>query len=78
MKGNKIFDANMHEFVDPFKAGIIEPAKVARVAIGNALSVASLLFNVGGIVCVPRDSQLENQLAMSKQAFQDMMASGAQ
>lgn len=78
MVGKKIFDANMHEFVDPFKAGIIEPAKVARVAIGNALSVASLLFNVGGIVCVPRDSQLENQLAMSKQAFNDMMASGAQ
>jgi chaperonin GroEL len=78
MTSNKIFDANMHEFVDPFKAGIIEPAKVARVSIGNALSVASLLFNVGGIVCVPRDSQLENQLAMSKQAFNDMMAGAGQ
>lgn len=69
----KVFDANAHKYVDPFKAGIIEPAKVARVAIGNALSVASLLITCGGIVCVPRDSQLENQLAMSKQAFQDMM-----
>ena len=71
----KVFDANNHEIVDPFEAGIIEPAKVARVAIGNALSVASLLITCGGIVCVPRDSQLENQLAMSKQAFRDMMSS---
>lgn len=70
----KVFDANEHRFVEPYSAGIIEPAKVARVAIGNALSVASLLITCGGIVCVPRDSQLENQLAMSKQAFQEMMS----
>lgn len=74
----KVFDANKHEVVDPFEAGIIEPAKVARVAIGNALSVASLLITCGGIVCVPRDSQLENQLAMSKQAFRDMMSTAGE
>jgi chaperonin GroEL len=74
----KVFDANNHTVVDPFDAGIIEPAKVARVAIGNALSVASLLITCGGIVCVPRDSQLENQLAMSKQAFKDMMSTSGQ
>ncbi len=76
MDGKKIFDANMHEWVDPYKRGIIEPAKVARVAIGNALSVASLLFNIGGIVCTPSNSELEAQLAMSKQAFNDMMSAG--
>ena len=76
LKEGQVFDANMHEYVDPFEAGIIEPAKVARVALANALSVASLLITLGGIVCVPRDSQLENQLDMSKQAFQDMMAAG--
>lgn len=72
----KVFDAKDHKVVDPFKAGIIEPAKVCRVAIGNALSVASLLITLGGIVVVPRDSTLENQLAMSKQAFTDMMQGG--
>jgi len=70
---NKIFDADTHEVVDPHKAGIIEPAKVARVSIANALSVAALLTTLGGIVCVPRDAGLENQLALSKQAFKDMM-----
>jgi len=78
LKKGKVFDANAHKYVEPYEAGIIEPAKVARVAIGNALSVASLLITCGGIVCTPRDSQLENQLAMSKQAFSDMMNAGPQ
>jgi chaperonin GroEL len=69
-----IFDANLHKIVDPMESGIIEPAKVCRVSLGNALSVASLLITLGGIVVVPRDSGLENQLALSKQAFKDMMS----
>lgn len=76
LKDGQVFDANMHEFVDPFEAGIIEPAKVARVAIGNALSVASLLITLGGIVCARRDSNLENQLELSKQTFKEMMNAG--
>jgi chaperonin GroEL (HSP60 family) len=68
-----IFDANAHRLVDPEAAGIIEPAKVCRVSLGNALSVASLLITLGGIVVVPRDFGLESQLALSKQAFRDMM-----
>lgn len=70
----KVFDANLHTIVDPISSGIIEPAKVCRVAIGNALSVASLLVTLGGLVVVPRDVNLENQLALSKQAFRDMMS----
>ncbi len=68
-----IFDANAHKVVDPEVAGIIEPAKVCRVSIGNALSVASLLISLGGIVVVPRDFGLESQLALSKDAFKQMM-----
>jgi chaperonin GroEL len=71
-----IFDAKEHKIVEPLAAGIIEPAKVVRVSIGNALSVASLLITLGGIVVTPRDSQLENQLALSKQAFHDMLSGG--
>jgi chaperonin GroEL len=70
----KVFDANQHLIVNALDAGIIEPAKVCRVSVGNALSVASLLVTLGGIVVVPRDSNLENQLALSKQAFKDMMS----
>ena len=69
-----IFDANTHKIVQPDVAGIIEPAKVCRVSIGNALSVASILSTLGGLVVSPRDAALENQLALSKSAFRDMMS----
>lgn len=43
-KINYGFDASTGEFVDMIKAGIIDPAKVERVALENATSVASLLL----------------------------------
>ena len=73
---SQIFDANTHKLVQPEAAGIIEPAKVCRVSIGNALSVASILSTLGGLVVSPRDAGLENQLALSKSAFRDMMSEG--
>ena len=73
-----VFDANEHVLTDPFIAGIIEPAKVCRVAISNALSIASLLICLGGVITVPRSQELENQLEMSKQAFKDMMETANQ
>jgi chaperonin GroEL len=38
------YDAAKGEYVDMFEAGIIDPAKVARVALQNAASVAGLLL----------------------------------
>ena len=69
-----IFDANTHKVVQPEAAGIIEPAKVCRVSIGNALSVASILSTLGGLVVAPRDAGLEQQLALSKSTFREMMS----
>ncbi|RLA74820.1 MAG: chaperonin GroEL [Epsilonproteobacteria bacterium] len=43
-EANKGFDASTGEYVDMFKAGIVDPVKVARVAVQNAVSVASLLL----------------------------------
>lgn len=70
-----VFDANQHTIVSAIETGIIEPAKVCRVTIGNALSVAGLLTTLGGIVVTPRNSDLEQQLELSKSAFKDMMSS---
>jgi chaperonin GroEL len=42
--GNYGFDAARKEFVDLVKAGIIDPTKVVRVALENAVSAASLLL----------------------------------
>lgn len=68
-----IFDAENHTTADAFEAGVIEPTKVHRIAISNALSVASLLATIGGVVVAPRDYNLESQLEISKSAFKDMM-----
>jgi chaperonin GroEL len=42
--GNIGFDAARKTYVDLFEAGIVDPAKVVRVALENAVSVASVLL----------------------------------
>lgn len=42
--GTTGFDASSGEYVDMFKAGIIDPLKVTRVALQNAVSISSLLL----------------------------------
>jgi len=43
-EGNFGFDAARKEYVDLVEAGIIDPAKVVRIALENAVSVASVLL----------------------------------
>jgi chaperonin GroEL len=43
-KGNLGFDAARKEYVDLVEAGIIDPTKVVRIALENAVSVSSLLL----------------------------------
>ena len=43
-KENYGFNAATGEYVDMFEAGIVDPVKVSRIALQNAVSVASLLL----------------------------------
>jgi chaperonin GroEL len=43
-QGNFGFDAARKEYVDLVEAGIVDPAKVVRIALENAVSVASMLL----------------------------------
>jgi chaperonin GroEL len=43
-QGNFGFDAARKEYVDLVEAGIVDPAKVVRIALENAVSVASVLL----------------------------------
>ena len=47
---NTGFNAVTGEYVDMFEAGIVDPAKVERVAMQNAVSVASLLLTTEATV----------------------------
>ncbi len=49
-KENIGFDANTMEWVDMFKAGVIDPAKVVRSEIQNAASVAAMLLTTETII----------------------------
>ncbi len=45
------FNAATGEYVDMFEAGIIDPLKVERVALTNAVSVSSLLLTTEAAIC---------------------------
>ena len=48
------FDALTNEYVDMFKAGIVDPAKVTRSVLENAVSVASMLLTTeAAVVDIP-------------------------
>ncbi|WP_150303431.1 chaperonin GroEL [Pseudomonas saliphila] len=42
--GNVGFDASVNSYVDMYDAGIIDPTKVVRIALENAVSIASILL----------------------------------
>jgi chaperonin GroEL len=50
------YDAESMEYVDMLQAGIIDPAKVERVALQNAASIASLLLTTEALITdIPED-----------------------
>ncbi len=65
-KGKSIgFDTLAREYVDMFKAGIIDPAKVVRTALQNAASIAGLLLTTDSMVTDMKDEKQPVQGSMS-------------
>ena len=66
-KGNYGFDAARKQYVDLVEAGIIDPTKVVRVALENAVSVASVLLlseaTMTEIEEAPKGAQPDRELA---------------
>jgi chaperonin GroEL len=50
LSDNHGLDASTGEYVDLFKAGVVDPAKVTRSAVQNAVSIASLLLTTETLV----------------------------
>ncbi len=60
-KGETIgYDALTGQYVDMFKAGIIDPAKVARTALQNAASVAGLMLTTNVVIAELKEDKKEN------------------
>ena len=61
---NDGFDASNGQYVDMFEAGIIDPLKVERIALQNAVSVASLLLTTEASVSdIPEKNATQAPLA---------------
>jgi chaperonin GroEL len=58
---NTGYNANTGEFVDMFKAGIIDPAKVSRTALETAASVAGLMLTTNVLITDLKDKD-EDQI----------------
>ena len=65
--GNFGFDAARNEYVDLMEAGIIDPTKVVRIALENAVSVASvLLLTEATLTEVPEKKESERAAGMGQ------------
>jgi len=58
------FDALRGEYVDMFKAGIIDPAKVTRSALQNAASIAGMLLTTEVLVVEKPEEKKESTPSM--------------
>ena len=58
-KGDYGYDARNDQYVKMFEAGIIDPAKVARVAVENAASIAGMILTTeAAITEVPEEEKM--------------------
>ena len=65
------FDALTGKYVDMFKAGIIDPVKVERIALQNAISVSSLLLTTEATI-----SDVKEEKGAAAPAMPDMGGMG--
>lgn len=54
-KDGCVYDARDKKIKNAFEAGIIDPVKVTRTALENAVSIASLLSTAGGAIIYQKD-----------------------
>ena len=54
---NEGFNARTGEYQDLVKAGVVDPAKVTRVALQNAASVAGLMLTVEAMITDLKDEE---------------------
>lgn len=51
------FDAYTEEFTDMIEAGIVDPAKVVRIALENAASIAAMILTTESLVAdIPEET----------------------
>jgi chaperonin GroEL len=62
-KGSTGFNANTGEYVDMFKAGIVDPTKVTRSALQNAASIAALMLTTEAMITNIKEDEAKGSRA---------------
>lgn len=68
-KNNIGFDAASGNYVDLFESGIVDPAKVVRIALENAVSVAGTLLLAEATLTEVREARKETAPAAEEQGY---------
>lgn len=64
-----VYDFLEWKHVDPYVAGVLDSTPAVLEAIRNSISIASQHGTLGGLVVIPRDSELERAEARSTASF---------
>lgn len=67
---DQVYDVENGIMGNPKKLGIFDATLAVEQALNNAVSISSVMGTLGGIVCQPRDNQLELQDARDEMGFQ--------
>ena len=67
------FNAATGKYVDMFQAGIIDPVKVTRIALQNAVSVSSMLLTTEAVIYEVKEESDEKMPAMPNMGMGGMM-----
>lgn len=69
----KVYDVNDHVYGTAKELGIFDAALAVEQALKNAVSIASVMGTLGGIIAFPRDSALEREEASAQVNFDRTM-----
>jgi len=66
---NEVYDVEKQIFGDALELGVFDATKAVEEALKNAMSIASVMGVMGGLVCHPRDEALERDEASRELAY---------
>jgi chaperonin GroEL len=68
---NIVYDVEQQIFGTAEELGVFDATKAVEEAVKNAMSIASVMGVMGGLVCHPRDSMLEREEAGKEMAYRE-------
>jgi len=68
---NVVYDVEKQVFGSALELGVFDATKAVEEALKNAMSIASVMGVMGGLVCHPRDEVLERDEAGRERAYRE-------